>query len=157
MSDEVNTEEVQPINPEPAQPTEQAESTQDASPLERPENIPEKFWDAEKGEIMTDEFLKSYTNLEQYVGGKKEELKDELIDELFSDYYSQVLRSRINIIPSSANSLEKIKLFIKEHLKIGYNFYLLFVSKKINIEKLKKYPSENYLSFKEINNFIDNY
>lgn len=82
---------------------------------------------------------------------------DELIDELFSDYYSQVLRSRINIIPSSANSLEKIKLFIKEHLKIGYNFYLLFVSKKINIEKLKKYPSENYLSFKEINNFIDNY
>lgn len=85
MSDEVNTEEVQPINPEPAQPIEQAEAVQETSPLERPENIPEKFWDAEKGEIMTDEFLKSYTNLEQYVGGKKEELKDELIDELSNE------------------------------------------------------------------------
>ncbi|SFZ81671.1 hypothetical protein SAMN02983003_0626 [Devosia enhydra] len=31
----------------------------------RPENVPEKFWDAEKGVVRTDELLKSYTELEK--------------------------------------------------------------------------------------------
>lgn len=51
-------------------------------PAPRPEYIPEKFWDAEKGKLNVEEFGKSYTNLEKYVGGKKEELRDVIIDEL---------------------------------------------------------------------------
>ena len=50
--------------------------------FERPDFIPEKFWDATKGEVNLEEFGKSYTNLEKYVGGKKEELRDQIVDEL---------------------------------------------------------------------------
>ena len=38
---------------------------------ERPENVPEKFWNQETGEIRTDELLKSNEHLEKFVGGKK--------------------------------------------------------------------------------------
>ena len=57
---------------------------------ERPENIPEKFWNAETGEIRTDELLKSNAHLEQFVGGKKEELREEIINELSSEAESEV-------------------------------------------------------------------
>jgi len=52
---------------------------------QRPENVPEKFWDAEKGELRKDELLKSNAHLEKFVGGKKEELKDELLKEIESE------------------------------------------------------------------------
>ncbi|MBN9348932.1 MAG: hypothetical protein J0I48_22480 [Devosia sp.] len=32
---------------------------------QRPDNVPEKFWDATKGEVRTDELLKSYSELEK--------------------------------------------------------------------------------------------
>lgn len=32
---------------------------------QRPENVPEKFWDAEKGVVRTEDLLKSYTELEK--------------------------------------------------------------------------------------------
>jgi len=35
------------------------------TPKERPENIPEKFWDAEKGEVNVDAMAKSYAELEK--------------------------------------------------------------------------------------------
>lgn len=35
----------------------------------RPEGVPEKFWDAEKGEVRVDALLKSYTELESGKGG----------------------------------------------------------------------------------------
>lgn len=34
-------------------------------PKERPEGVPEKFWDAEKGEVNTEALLKSYSELEK--------------------------------------------------------------------------------------------
>lgn len=34
-------------------------------PKERPDHIPEKFWDAEKGEVRVDELAKSYAELEK--------------------------------------------------------------------------------------------
>jgi hypothetical protein len=39
---------------------------QEAKPAvpQRPDNVPEKFWDAEKGVVRTDDLLKSYTELE---------------------------------------------------------------------------------------------
>lgn len=36
---------------------------------QRPEDIPEKFWDGERGEIRTEALLKSYTELERKMGG----------------------------------------------------------------------------------------
>jgi hypothetical protein len=35
---------------------------------QRPEDIPEKFWDAERGEIRTEALLKSYSELERKMG-----------------------------------------------------------------------------------------
>tara|TARA_Y100001935_G_scaffold111957_1_gene92829 strand:+ start:601 stop:1404 length:804 start_codon:yes stop_codon:yes gene_type:complete len=59
--------------------TQEATTTE---PSPRPEYIPEKFWNTDKGEVNMEEFGKSYTNLEKYVGGKKEELRDQIVDEL---------------------------------------------------------------------------
>lgn len=38
----------------------------------RPENVPEKFWDAEKGEIRVDDLLKSNSELERMIGSRNE-------------------------------------------------------------------------------------
>lgn len=38
---------------------------------ERPDNIPEKFWDAEKGEVRVDELAKSYGELSTLLGKPK--------------------------------------------------------------------------------------
>ena len=56
---------------------------------DRPENVPEKFWNAETGEVRTDELLKSNEHLEKFVGGKKDELRDEIIDELSEEAISE--------------------------------------------------------------------
>lgn len=43
----------------------------DPDPPQKPDNVPDKFWDAEKGEIRTDDLLKSYTELETRHGKKE--------------------------------------------------------------------------------------
>lgn len=43
----------------------------------RPDNVPEKFWDAEKGEINTEALLKSQSELEKKLGAPKDEPNDE--------------------------------------------------------------------------------
>lgn len=48
----------------------------------RPDFIPEKFWDIDTGNINLEEFGKSYSNLEKYVGGKKDQLRQVVMDEL---------------------------------------------------------------------------
>jgi len=40
-------------------------------PKERPPEVPEKFWDAEKGQVRQDELLKSYLELEKKLGQPK--------------------------------------------------------------------------------------
>ena len=51
---------------------------------ERPDEVPEKFWDAEKGELRRDSLLKSYKELEAKVGDKKapDEYKIDLNEDL---------------------------------------------------------------------------
>jgi len=58
-------------------------------PMERPDFIPEKFWNTETGEINIEEFGKSYLNLEKYVGGKKDELREVIINELSEEADSE--------------------------------------------------------------------
>ena len=77
----------QPVQ-QPAETNSQPNVSQETSeptttqPAPRPEYIPEKFWDSQKGQVNVEEFGKSYVNLEKYVGGKKEELRDQIVDEL---------------------------------------------------------------------------
>ena len=81
-------EQTQPVEQTQEQPVQQenvSNETQEATttePSPRPEYVPEKFWNVDKGEINMEEFGKSYTNLEKYVGGKKEELREQIVDEL---------------------------------------------------------------------------
>lgn len=42
----------------------------------KPEGVPEKFWDAEKGEVRTEELLKSYTELEKSKGESEKESEE---------------------------------------------------------------------------------
>jgi hypothetical protein len=44
-----------------------------ADPNPRPDNVPEKFWDAEKGALNTEALLKSYTELEKQFSSKGDE------------------------------------------------------------------------------------
>jgi len=55
---------------------------------ERPEHIPEKFW--KEGKADYDEMAKSYTQLETYVGGKEETIKEKLIEELANEHAENV-------------------------------------------------------------------
>lgn len=50
------------------QPAAQTPATETPTTATRPDNIPEKFWDAAKGEAKYDELLKSYTALEAKLG-----------------------------------------------------------------------------------------
>lgn len=65
---------------------ETTETTTETSEIAaRPDNVPEKFWDAEKGELRTDSVLKSYSELEGRFGaftGAPEEYAVGISDEL---------------------------------------------------------------------------
>ena len=56
--------------------------TIDVPTPERPEYIPEKFWDSETGEIKTEELGKSYVNLEKFSTGKQEEMRESIMAEI---------------------------------------------------------------------------
>ena len=49
---------------------------------ERPEFVPEKFWNEETGEVKLDDLAKSYTNLESFLSGKKDEMREQLLAKL---------------------------------------------------------------------------
>lgn len=48
---------------------------------QRPEHIPEKFWDAEKGEVRVDDLAKSYAELEKSKAKPAEKSEAEMTDE----------------------------------------------------------------------------
>ena len=52
--------------------------TQEQSIASRPEYVPEKFWDAEKGEARLQTFGESYTQLEQKFHSKMDDLRTEV-------------------------------------------------------------------------------
>ncbi len=55
--------------PPPASEDEGQIQPQEAVPSPRPEEVPEKFWDAATGSLRTDALLKSYRELERKLGG----------------------------------------------------------------------------------------
>ena len=74
--------------------TEETATAEDSAPTTtepapRPDYIPEKFWNVETGDVNMEEFGKSYTNLEKYVGGKKDELREVIINELSEEADSE--------------------------------------------------------------------
>lgn len=64
------------------QPAEEEVSRETSEVMEKPEIIPEKFWNNETGEINLEDMAKSYAHLERFASGKKDEMKDSIIAEL---------------------------------------------------------------------------
>ena len=71
------------------QPVEQEVSRETSEPLgedgqimERPDIIPEKFWDSETGEINLENMANSYNELEKFVSGKKDDMRESIIAEI---------------------------------------------------------------------------
>ena len=60
------------------EPTTESVETQEQSIASRPEYVPEKFWDAEKGEARLQTFGESYTQLEQKFHSKMDDLRAEV-------------------------------------------------------------------------------
>jgi hypothetical protein len=68
-------------------PAEQAEASSNPveQVMERPEIIPEKFWNADSGEVNLEDMAKSYAHLEKFAGGKRDEMRDAILSELQID------------------------------------------------------------------------
>ena len=66
----------------PQQTEDVSRETTEQEVMERPEIIPEKFWNNETGEINLEDMAKSYNHLEKFASGKKDEMKDSIIAEL---------------------------------------------------------------------------
>tara|TARA_S200002703_G_scaffold147244_1_gene142918 strand:- start:17 stop:799 length:783 start_codon:yes stop_codon:yes gene_type:complete len=49
---------------------------------ERPEEVPEKFWNTETGQVRVEDLVKSYNHVEKLSTGKKEELREEVLKDL---------------------------------------------------------------------------
>lgn len=64
--------------------------TSDVPVAERPEYIPEKFWDTDAGEVKIDDLAKSYINLEKFSTGKKDEMRESILAELESEAREEV-------------------------------------------------------------------
>jgi uncharacterized protein YPO0396 len=60
------------------EPTTESVETQEQSIASRPEYVPEKFWDADKGEARLQTFGESYTQLEQKFHSKMDDLRAEV-------------------------------------------------------------------------------
>jgi len=64
---------------------------EEAAPAERPEHVPEKFW--VDGQADYESMAKSYTQLEGFVGGKEDELRDKIINDLASEHDANIPES----------------------------------------------------------------
>ena len=69
---------------------------------ERPEEVPEKFWNAETGEKRIEDLVKSYNHVEKLSTGKKEELREEVLKDLQNE--------AIQDLPESAEAYTLPKL-----------------------------------------------
>jgi hypothetical protein len=70
----------------------QSEQQQQNQPPARPDDVPEKFWDSEKGAVRTDLVLKSYGDLEKKLTGGKG--LDALTEEIKTGLEAERLKSR---------------------------------------------------------------
>ncbi|CUA91001.1 Phage T7 capsid assembly protein [Chelatococcus sambhunathii] len=97
-----------PVETTPTNPALVAAPSQD-QPGARPENVPEKFWDAEKGAVRTDALLASYMALETRLGGQQQPDQPPAVTPAQEAHVEQTL---------AANGLD-IASFNEEYTKTG--------------------------------------
>lgn len=86
---------------------------------ERPEWVPEKFWDAEKGEIRTEDLAKSYKELESTKSKPAEEKKPDEATPANQDEASKALEAKgLNFDEFSVEFLQKGELSAESFAKL---------------------------------------
>ncbi len=124
---------------------------------ERAEHIPEKFW--KEGKVDYNEMAKSYTQLETYVGGKEESIKEKLIEELASEHAENVpeayelpalpegiTEEMVNENPMTNwwTDVAKQNGFTQEEFDAGINTYVeMMQDQQPNLEKEMEALGEN--------------
>lgn len=100
MSEE-NNESQETSSQEASSPAEQqpSESKTEVTKPERPDYIPEKFWDAESGQPKVKELANSYSHVEKKLGTSRDEIRAELEKEIQSKQAEGVPESYELIIP----------------------------------------------------------
>ncbi len=126
---------------------------------ERPEYVPEKFWNTTDGLVKQEEVFKSYAQLEKFVGGKKEELTDEILKELTEEAAAEtpeeyklppmpenITEEMVNENPMTSWWSEHCKNnnYNQEDFETGINQYVdMMVAQQPNIEQEMKNLGEN--------------
>ena len=165
-----NQEQVEQTNDEVAA---EPEVNQDVTHA-RPSHVPEKFWNQETGEVMVDDVLKSYTEMERYVGTKKEEFKDEFLKELEEQAITEtpeaytlpklpegITDEMVNENPMSEWWAEHCKSnhYSQEEYEEGVNKYIdLMTSMQPDIDQeMSKLGENSKERIEAVNNWASNY
>lgn len=86
-----------------AQPAEQPTAAPGAAPA-RPDFIPEKFWDAEKGAPRLEDMAKSYSELERFRMGRTERVpEDYALPKAFEGYADQIQEDALKAVKELAS------------------------------------------------------
>lgn len=89
-----------------------------ASPeiAQRPEDVPEKFWDSERGQIRTDALVKSYRELERKLGGAaSQQVPDDP-----ADYTIEITNDLLSIDPEVNQRLHEAG-FSEDQVQVVYD------------------------------------
>ena len=93
---------------------------------QRPEHIPEKFWDAEKGEVRLEELAKSYAELEkkgaQKAPQKTPESGEELTEEQKAERAEAEKAARETLGLPSADEITEVRQRMTEKMLAGEEF-----------------------------------
>lgn len=85
----------------------------EGSKPQRPDGVPEKFWDAEKGTVKTDDLLKSYSELEKKQGSAKPDEKQDdgakkaAEDEVAKKAAEAAAAAKLDLVPFEKEYAEK--------------------------------------------------
>lgn len=110
----------------------------DNSPSARPEHIPEKFWDAEKGEPRYEDLAKSYTELEKKLGqqGTPEEKPEVKPEDPAKDAEGETVA---NILEANGLNPERFTVEISTNGELSEESYQELASKGFPREMVDQY------------------
>jgi len=116
-----------------------AEAPVDNSPSGRPEHIPEKFWDADKGEANYEALAKSYSELEKKLGApRQEEPQAEPTNEPTAEQQAEAAQVS-NILQANGLDPERFTVEIQQNGQLSDESYAELAGKGFPKEMVDQY------------------
>lgn len=97
------------------------EQTTESTEAVRPDNIPEKFWDASTGSVATDQMADAYTELEKAFHQKTETLREEIANERLSDRPESLDKYTLPEIEGLGNDDWQVNFWREQAYELGLN------------------------------------